>query len=454
MPTNSAVLSAYLAKTPGSAALAEKALRVFPGGITHDSRHLSPYALYVERASGARKWDVDGNAYIDYFGGHGALLMGHAHPKVTAAIAETAAKGTHFGASHPLEVAWGERVQKLVASAERVRFTASGTEATHLAVRMARAFTGREKIVRFRTHFHGWHDQMTSGYQAHFDGSPTPGVLPEVAASTILIDPGDEAGLRAALATGEVAAVFFEPTGASFGMIPIRESFPAAARELCDAHDVLLVFDEVITGFRVAAGGAQELHGIRPDLSTFAKILAGGMPGGAVAGRAEIVDQLDFDADRRKGRPKIDHQGTYNANPVAAAAGIAVLDMIEGGAPCRKASATAASLRDAMNAVLREANVPWSVYGRHSEFHIFMNTKGRDVTAGAFDPLEIDFMELKSKPAGLPHRVRLAMLCHGVDLSGWPGGFVSAVHGEAEVDATADAFAKALHMLKADGEIG
>ena len=217
----------------------------------------------------------------------------------------------------------------MVPSAERVRFTSSGTEATHLAVRLSRAYTGRRKILRFRTHFHGWHDHMTSGYSAHFDGSPTPGVLAEVAESVILLTPGDIDALRATLeADGDIAAVFIEPTGGSFGMVPVKPDFLAAVRELTAKHGILLIFDEVISGFRVAPGGAQAQFGITPDLTTLAKILAGGLPGGAVVGRKDVLDLLDFEAAKANGHEKVGHQGTFNANPLSAAAGSATLETI------------------------------------------------------------------------------------------------------------------------------
>src|SRR5579862_750914 len=193
--TNSAIVADYWARTGGSAALFERARKVLPSGITHDARYLDPYSIHVARAKGPRKWDVDGNEYVDYFGGHGALLLGHSHPKVVEAVHQQIERGTHYGASHETEIAWAEWVLRLVPSAERVRFTSSGTEATLMAVRLARAFTGKSKIVRFKHHFHGWHDHMTSGYASHYDGTPTTGVLPGVADEVLLGEQNDAAGL-------------------------------------------------------------------------------------------------------------------------------------------------------------------------------------------------------------------------------------------------------------------
>ena len=185
--SNSPIEAAFRERTPGSAELADKARTLFPSGITHDARHLKPYGVYVERAAGPRKWDVDGNEYVDYFGGHGALLLGHAHPEVTRVTAEVMTHGTQFGSNHPWELRWAEAVMKLVPSVERIRFTSSGTEATHMALRLARDFTGKPKVLRFRTHFHGWHDHMTHGVASQFDGSAAPGVLASVAENALPI---------------------------------------------------------------------------------------------------------------------------------------------------------------------------------------------------------------------------------------------------------------------------
>src|SRR5215208_3618097 len=314
LTTNSPIIAAYRAATPGSAERAQRAADLFPSGITHDSRYIEPYGLYVTRAKGPRKWDVDGRCYVDYFGGHGALLLGHCHPEVMAAVHAQLERGTHFGASHELEIEWAERVKALIPTAERVRFTSSGTEATLMAVRLARAFTGKSKLIRFNYHFHGWHDHMTSGHTNHFDGTPTTGVL------------------------GEVAAAIIEPTGANGGKLPIDPNFLHALRRLTAEHSVLLIFDEVVTGFRVSPGGAQAAYGIRPDLTTLAKILAGGLPGGAVAGRKDILDLLDFQVTKGAGKEKIAHPGTFNANPLSASAGIAALRVVAETDACERAN--------------------------------------------------------------------------------------------------------------------
>lgn len=454
MLSNSGILSAYRARTPGSEALAREAATLFPSGITHDSRHLEPYGVYVARASGPHKWDVDGNRYVDFYGGHGALLLGHGHPAVTAAVAAALADGTHFGASHPRELAWARAVQRLVPSAERVRFTSSGTEATLMAVRLARAFTGRPVLLRFQGHFHGWHDHMAAGYTSHYDGSATPGVLADVAANSILIPPNDLPALKAALNRGDVAAAILEPTGSSFGQVPIGADFLGELRRLTEQAGTLLIMDEVVSGFRATRGGAQAAYGVRPDLSSFAKILAGGLPGAAVAGRKDILDQLDFAVSAKAGREKIQHQGTFNANPVSAAAGTAALTVIAETDVSECASVTAASLRDAVNAVFADEGVGWGMYGTFSGFHTFLGAPGVTVRPGAFVPETQPMPVLKSQPAGLSHKLRLALLVNGVDVNGRIGGFVSATHTADDVTHAAGAFREAIRMLRAEGELG
>src|SRR5229473_6366931 len=426
-PSNSKIVAAYRERTRRSERLAAEAIDILPSGITHDARYIRPYGIYVERAKGPRKWDVDGNEYVDYFGGHGALLLGHNHPTVLAAMHETLDRGTHFGSNHVGEVRWGEIVRRLIPSAERVRFTSSGIEATLMAVRLARAFTGKSKLVRFLTNFHGWHDHMTAGHASHFDGSATAGVIAEIAAHTILLPPGDTTSMRAALAgDDDIAAVILEPTGASFGMVPLAPEFLGAVREATAKRGIVLIFDEVITGFRVSKGGAQGHYGVTPDLTALAKILAGGLPGGAVVGRKAILDELDFAVAASKGREKISHPGTYNANPVSAAAGTATLGIVETTDACARANRYAAELRDGLNEILAQERVPWAAHGTFSGFHIFLNPRNRALDPTRFDPFAIDYREMAAVPA---------------------------THGSDEMAATLAAFRGALGMLRAEGEL-
>ncbi|HXT80687.1 MAG TPA: aspartate aminotransferase family protein [Acetobacteraceae bacterium] len=452
---NATLLAAYEAMTPGSAALAAKARTLLPSGLAHDSRHFDPYPIYVNRAQGPLKWDVDGNRYVDYFGGHGALILGHNHPAVMEAVHKALECGTHFGACHELEVRWAELVTQLVPSAERVRFTSSGTEATLMALRLARAYTGRGKLVRFRGHFHGWHDHMTSGHANHFDGTPTAGVLGGVSDNVLLCDPNDVAGItRLFNDHKDIAAVILEPTGANFGKMPILPSFLTVLRDLTRQAGTILIFDEVVTGFRVSPGGVQAALGIVPDMTTLAKVLAGGLPGGAVAGRKDIMDLLDFKLTKAAGREKVAHQGTFNANPVSAAAGIATLETLAATDACARANAFGETLRARLNEVLEDEGLPWAVHGSYSGMHVFTNPEGAAIVpsrfdAAAFIPAMID----KPRGEGVTGQLRMGLLVNGVDTNSGPSGTISAVHGEEEMAVTVDAFRATIRTLRREGAI-
>ena len=451
MLSNSPIVNRYVDRTPSSQALAERALEQFPSAITHDSRHTTPYGIYIGSAKGPRKWDLDGNDYVDYFGGHGALMLGHRNDEVEVCIQEALAAGTHFGSSHRFEVAWAEAVKKLVPSAERIRFTSSGTEATLMAMRLARAFTGKNKLARFRTHFHGWHDHMAFGVAGHFDGTATPGVLPEVAAQVVLLDPDDIDGVAQALeADSDIAALILEPTGGSGGMIPLAPGFVVQLRELTEQHGVLLIMDEVVTGFRVHPGGAQGLLDVKPDLTTLAKILAGGLPGGAVVGRADILAHLDFKAAADKDFEKIHHPGTFNGNPLSAAAGTKTLEIIANSDACAKADAFGRELRVKLNEGFKRAGVAWAAYGQQANFFVFMNGTGLAIDPNDFDPLSVPYQDLKAKPPGLMNKLRLALLIGGVDINGAGAGVISATHGADDMDQTVAAFEAAVAMLAAE----
>jgi glutamate-1-semialdehyde 2,1-aminomutase len=452
---NATLTEAYRALTPGSAALAAKAQTLMPSGLSHDSRYFDPYPLYVERAMGPTKWDVDGNRYVDYFGGHGALILGHNHPAVIAAAHAALDKGTHFGACHELELRWAELVVQMVPSAERVRFTSSGTEATLLALRLARAYTERSKLVRFRGHFHGWHDHMTSGHTNHFDGTPTSGVVAGIADNVLLCDPNDVEGITRIFNTHkDIAAVILEPTGANFGRMPVLPSFLKLLRDLTQQAGTVLIFDEVVTGFRVSPGGVQQALGVTPDMTTLAKVLCGGLPGGAVAGRRDILDWLDFKVSKVAGREKVAHLGTFNANPVSAAAGIATLEILAATDACARANAFGEEVRQKMNAVLEEERVKWAVHGSYSGLHIFTNPEGVDIVPSRFDALSfVPAMINRPRGEGIASQVRTGLLVNGVDMNSGPSGYISAMHGEEELAVTVEAFRTTVRALKREGAI-
>ncbi len=446
--TNSPIIAAYREHTPGSAALAEEARTQFPSGLTHDARRILPYGIYVERAEGSHKWDVDGHEYVDYYGGHGALILGHGRKEVVEAVQAQMLNGTHFGTCHALEVEWARLVKELVPSAETVRFTSSGTEADLMALRLARAYTGKRKVIRFAGHFHGWSDHLTFGADSHFDGEASPGVLDSIAEQMVLLEQNDIESVRRTIdEDGDIAAIILEPTGASGGQVPIDRNFVAELRAVTEAHGIILIFDEVVTGFRVSPGGAQAEFGVVPDLTSLAKILAGGLPGGAICGRKDILEHLDFDAAQAKGFEKISHHGTYNANPLSAAAGIAALTILRDSDACARANAAAKSLAEGMTDVIVEEGLPWACYNNFSNFYLFLNPDGLSVNARQFDPAEHGYRTLKAK-SPIATKLRLGLLINGVDMNGKIGGSLSAVHSEEDITHTVDAFRSAINMLR------
>ena len=442
------ILEAYEALHPGSRALAERARGVFPSGVTHDIRAFSPFPIYAARARGARKWDVDGREYVDYIGGHGALLLGHNRPEVTKAIGEALADGTHFGSSQEREVAWGEQVLRMAPSAERVRFTSSGTEATMLALRLARAFTGRDRVIKLAEHFHGWHDLAVGRLPPDEARPRAAGVPPGFYDDLTIVPQGDLDALAEALAGRDAAALILEPTGAHWGTHPLAPSYLRAAREATEAAGTLLILDEVITGFRVAPGGAQERWGVTPDLSSHAKILAGGLPGGCVAGREDVLAMLELrEGDETwNSRLRVPHQGTYNAQPPAAAAGLAALRLIEAGGETERADAAAAALVRGLNGLFAERRAPASAWAVSSMWHLNLGVAGPR-------PEDVEW-DAGEEPPGVEPRLatplRQALLNRGVDLMG-TGGMTSSAHGEVEVAATIEAFDGALADLRAEG---
>lgn len=446
----SSILETFEALHQGSRRLAERARKVFPSGVTHDIRAFSPWPIYVDRAAGARKWDVDGNEYIDYIGGHGALLLGHNRAEVVEAAQEALGRGTHFGSSHEAEVEWGEQVLAMVPCGERVRFTSSGTEATMMALRLARAFTGRERVVKLVEHFHGWHDLVVGRLREDEAHPYSVGVPSGFYDSLTIVPAGDEAALREALAPRDVAAVILEPTGAHWGTHPLARSYLQAASEACRETGALFVMDEVITGFRMSPGGAQERYGVRCDLSTHAKILAGGLPGGCVTGREDVITMLEIRDDGEwNSTRRVTHQGTFNATPVSAAAGTAALRLIARGGETERADAATVRLVRGLNALFRELSVPGSAWAVSSMWHVNL---GYEAPA----PSDVEW-DASEEPRGvvdaLVMPLKWALFNHGVDLMN-TGGMVSSAHGDGEIDRTLEAFRAAVGDLRAAGMLG
>jgi glutamate-1-semialdehyde 2,1-aminomutase len=449
------VRQAYAAARPRSQAWYARASQVLGGKVGHDLRHFDPLPLYIAHGAKGRKWDIDGHEYVDLLMGNGALLLGHAPPGVLEAMAAAATLGTHFGNDHPLHIEWAELVQKMVPTAERVRFVNSGTEATLLALRMARAFTGRTRILRFEGHFHGWHDDVVHGFQPPFDADGSLGVPPQVRSNQVFIADGDLDRVDDALAKNpDIAAAILEPSGASWGRVPLEPAFLQGLSEITTRRGALLIFDEVVTGFRFSPGGAQQLYGARPDLSCFAKVLAGGMPGGAVVGRADVMALFDRVGDAHHDRHRrVTHFGTFNAAPLSAAAGVAVLEQVATGEPTRQADDAASRLRAAWDGVLERQGIAGYVYGPSSTVHVYFETdRARVADARARADLRTtDAGRLKGMPGELITAYQLLLRHHGVDIMSSTGGVVSAVHDEADIAAATEAFQKTVIALRDAG---
>ena len=450
-----ATLSSTASFTQSSRDYFDRASRVLAGKVGHDLRYMKPLPLYIERGSGSRKWDVDGKEYIDFLMGNGALLLGHAPPEVIEAIREAVRYGTHFGSDHPLHIEWAELVQKLVPSAERVRFVNSGTEANHLALRLARAFTRRNKILRFEGHFHGWHDDVVHGFQPPFEADGSLGVPPQVRDNMVTVPAGDLNLVEEALSKEpDVAAAIIEPSGASWGRAPIDADFLRGLRGITERFGVVLIFDEVVTGFRFSPGGAQKLYGIMPDLSSFAKIIAGGMPGAAVVGRADVMELFDMTDDPEHDRhQRVTHQGTFNAAPLSAAAGIAVLTKVATGEPTSRADETAARLRASWDAVLERHGIAGYVYGLSSTFHVYFETDPDRIRRASSrkDLVTRDALRIKSIPPALIAEYQRQLRSRGVDPLSYTGGVVSAAHTGRDIEEATAAFEETVTTLRDAG---
>ena len=412
--------------------------------MTHDARYLQPFPVVMTTASGSRKVDVDDNEYIDYVMGHGALLLGHSHPAVVAAVTEQLQRGTHLGGNTEWELRWAEVVQRLMPSVERVRFHSSGTEATLMAMRLARAFTGRTTVLRFQEHFHGWQDYAAAAPGGENDLFAGPGIPATVGGTVRVIPPGDADLVDRTLASDRsIGAVILEPTGAGAGRLPVSAEFVRQLRAITERYDVLLIFDEVVTGFRVSPGGAQQKLGVVPDLITMAKIVAGGLPGGAVGGRAEILDQIALPG----GSERVAHPGTFNANPLSAVAGRTCLELVAAEPLTERADRAAARLCDGMNRLFADTDACGFAYRNSSMVQVALNVAGDgspQAVAAAGPALST------TRGAGEASRMRVALLNEGIDAMRGVTYIVSAVHSDADIDATLTAVGNALERLRRD----
>ena len=405
-----------------------QAQRHIPGGVNSPVRAFRSVGgtpCFFERALGSRIWDADGREYIDYVGSWGPMILGHSHPDVLKAVCDAAAKGLSFGAPTGREVEIADLLTELVPSMDMVRLTSSGTEATMSAIRLARGYTGRNKIIKFEGCYHGHGDSLLvkAGSGALTFGQPSSaGVPPELAALTIVLDYNDAVQLTETFARigDEIAAVIVEPVAGNMNLIVPTMDFLQTMRDMCTQYGAVLIFDEVMTGFRVALGGAQALYGITPDLSTFGKVIGGGMPMGAFGGRRDIMEML-------APLGPVYQAGTLSGNPVAVAAGLSTLNLVRAEGFHTRLDDTTARLMHGLCEAAARHGVVFSAQAVGGMFGLYFRAS-----------VPTSYAEVMACDKDAFNRFFHAMLDAGIYLapSAFEAGFVSAAHGEVEIAAT------------------
>jgi len=409
-----------------------QASKHIPGGVNSPVRAFKSVGgapVFFKRGSGARLWDEEGREYIDYVGSWGPMILGHSHPAVIEAVKKQLEAGLGYGAPTVLETQMADLVCQLMPSIQKVRMVSSGTEATMSAIRLARGATGRDKIIKFEGCYHGHSDSLLvkAGSGALTFGVPTsPGVPADLASLTLTLEYNSLQQVADVLETeGEsVACIIVEPVAGNMNCVPPAAGFLQGLRELCDKHGTVLIFDEVMTGFRVALGGAQAHYGVVPDLTTLGKVIGGGLPVGAFGGRADLMDQIAPDGP-------VYQAGTLSGNPVAMTAGLAMLEHIQEEGFYDRLSTTAYQLVSGIQQRAKAAGIAMTFNQVGGMFGLFF-TDSEQVNCFA-DVMACDVERFNKFFHG--------MLEHGVNLapSSFEAGFVSSAHGQTEIDITLDA---------------
>jgi glutamate-1-semialdehyde 2,1-aminomutase len=411
----------------GSRLQYERSKRTLAGGVATAFRAgQQPVPICFARGEGAHLLDVDGNHYVDFNLAFGPMLLGHSPEPVLDAVRTQLATGLGYGASHPLEAELAEAVCRTVPSADRCIFTSTGSEAVHAALRIARSATGRLRVIKFAGHYHGWLDSVHLGLPGHIDRSPGTGGQDPAAAASVTVCPwNDIDALRTAL-TGDVAAVIMEPVNVNGGCILPKPGYLQAVRDVTRLAGAVLIFDEVITGFRVALGGAQERYGVTPDLTVLGKALGGGFPIGAVCGAGAVMDEV--------ASSRVAHVGTFNANPMSAAAAVAAVRELElhAGEIYPRLESVTTSLADIFVTEAREAGLALTVN----------QTVGAAHASARAEPVQTQ-EDLVQSDAALYRRFVAALLDFGVHAIPRGTLFVSTEHGPAELEFTRDAVHRA-----------
>jgi glutamate-1-semialdehyde 2,1-aminomutase len=411
--------------------LFEKSQSVIPGGVNSPVRAFRSVGgtpVFISRGNGPYIWDADDKRYIDYVGSWGALVLGHAHPQVVKAVQDAAGRGLSFGAPTELELEMAEWITRCLPSMQQVRLVSSGTEATMTAIRLARGFTGRSKIIKFEGCYHGHADSLLvkAGSGALTLGQPSSaGVPQELTAHTIVLDYNDATMLETAfkLQGDQVAAVIVEPVAGNMNLVKPNTEFLGALRQLCTHYGAVLIFDEVMTGFRVGLQGAQGLFGVTPDLTTLGKVIGGGMPVGAFGGRLDIMRLI-------APLGPVYQAGTLSGNPVAVAAGLATLKLIQAPGFFDRLAATTSRLVEQLQVAAKVAGVRFSAQSVGGMFGVYFRPTAPETYAQVLESDRAAF-----------NRFFHALLQQGVYFtpSAYEAGFVSAAHGDAEIAATVEA---------------
>ena len=436
--TKEALFQEYIKTHPKSAKLHERALKLFAGsGATHGARIMDPFRPYAVKASGSRKWDIDGHEYIDYVTGHGALILGHSNPAWVKAIQDQAAKGAHFGENHELEIEWAELIKSMVPSVERLEFGACGQESNLLAIRLARLFTGRKKILRFEENFHGWADELIVE------------TAPGIANAEVKVIPMHDLNiLEKELATKQYAIVMTEGGGAHMaGQIPWDKNFIKDLAGLAKKYGTIWLLDEVVTGFREDKGGWQALLEVKPDLTTFGKCSSGGLAVGIITGRADVFEGFNPKTPPER---RFRHTGTWNATPILCAAGIAACKQYLSNEPQKKAREAASYLREQGNKVLKSKGINGRLYGR-TIVHVYLGPIEFEPSGEILPPTK-DVKKIVD-PATTPIKTLLGLhlLHRGVATMGGRVFIMSAVHSKKDIDQTIDALSASLDDMLAEG---
>ncbi len=418
---------------PDSASASSIALSSIAGGYSHDGWSLYPFNVIIERAAGPYKWTIDGHQLIDFGMGHGALIHGHAYPPVLDAVTKQLLRGHHFGGPHMGMIEWAQLVTSLVPSVKCVRFTASGTEAVELAVRVARACTGRKRIIRFDGHYHGWGPYTF----AHIYPAQQEGFSRAVLEDVLVLPPNDPKVLHEKL-DKTVAAVLIEPGGGSSGAWPVKTAFLEELRATTIRNGSLLIFDETITGFRISPGGVQAIIGIMPDITILGKILGGGFPCGAIGGSYEVMSVFGSDTSN----VHVHHSGTYNAHPISAAAGVAMLRSVADGLAQKRLAASGEAFAAMLNEAASEANVDVSAIQSGGVVHLLLGAHKEGLSK---IPDGVAIL-LAKKYQNVYASLRRQWLVQGVDchvVHAWLG----TVHTDAILEEAVESFRRAVLQL-------